>query len=329
MTAERRRINLISTTAIREADPVPWPGGRRDEDAGAEERRKPRTRPGPRVSFCAARAFEALVDQTRLGPRAPGSPGHRAAGRLIRARLEACGLEVHEQRWEVTLGPAPGGRAELCNILARVPGRDRSRTTLLGTHWDTRWIADNERDVAARALPIPGANDGGSGTAVLLELARVLSDRQPEHDVVLAFFDGEDIGDLDGHPFGVGAAHFVAAPEGFLPDEAVIVDMVGGAGMHLNVEVTSLEHSPASRALFERLFAIGRARRLSPFEGGRRIRVWSDQKPFHDAGIAAALLIDLDYPWWHTHDDTVEHCSPRSLGAVGTVLEAWVRGREA
>lgn len=329
MKTERKRINLLGSSAIGKPVYAPYPPRRRDEDAGAEERRRPRTRPGPRVSFSAARAFEALVTQTALGPRAPGSPGHRSAGRLIHARLEACGLEVHEQRWEVPLLPAPGGRAELRNLLARVPGRNRSRTTLLGTHWDTRWIADNERDTALRVLPIPGANDGASGTAVLLELAKVLSDRQPEHDVVLAFFDGEDIGGLDGHPFGVGAAHFVAAPEGFAPDEAVIIDMVGGAGMRLNVEMNSLEHGPASRALFERLFAIGRVRRLPPFVSGRQLRVWSDQKPFHVADIPAALLIDIDYPWWHTHDDTVEHCSPRSLGAVGTVLEAHVRGREA
>lgn len=280
------------------------------------------------MAFSAARAFEALVIQASLGPRAPGSPGHRAAAFLIRAHLEACGLEVHEQRWEVPLQPAPGWRAELRNILTRVPGRDRSRTLLLGTHWDTRWYADRESDTASRVFPIPGANDGASGTAVLLELAEVLADQPPAHDVVLAFFDGEDIGDIDGHPFGVGSARFVAGADGFMPDAAVIVDMVGGAGMRLNVEGTSLEHDPASRELFLRLFALGQARRLAPFEGGRCARVWSDQRPFHEAGIPAALLIDIDYQWWHTHDDTVEHCSPDSLGAVGAVLEALVRGRE-
>ena len=282
--------------------------------------------------FSGDRAYRLLQAQTDLGVRAPGTPGHEAVVQLIRTTQEALGLEVTEQRWQVPCGRAPGGVAGLTNLLATIlpaergPGAHEARRILLGTHYDTRWIADREPDPDARARPILGANDGGSGTAILLELARVLCERPPRQEVVLAFFDGEDLGDLDGHPFAVGSAHFAANPGSFAPDEVIALDMVGGAGMRLNLEGNSLMASAGGRTLFQRLFALGRSMGLPPFFDGALRWIWSDHGPFLEQGIPAVLLIDIDYPWWHTQGDRPEHCSAASLEAVGRVLEAHLAG---
>ncbi|MBM4318984.1 MAG: hypothetical protein FJ125_03270, partial [Deltaproteobacteria bacterium] len=101
--------------------------------------------------FCGDRAFEHLLAQTALGVRAPGTAGHEAAVALIRRELSALGLAVHEQRWQVPLFRAPGNVAQLTNLLVCIPGqRSGKKRTLLGTHYDTRWIADREQDPVLR-----------------------------------------------------------------------------------------------------------------------------------------------------------------------------------
>jgi len=276
--------------------------------------------------FCGDRALGWLLAQVGLGVRAPGSPGHRAAQGLIGDELRRHGLQVHEQRWDVPVGRAPGGRAELCNLWARVPGRSRGPTTLLTTHWDTRWIADRDPDPALRQRPILGANDGGSGTAVQLELARLWTLRPPRYDVLLAFADGEDLGDLDGHSFATGSARMVSQADGPRPDRVIALDMVGGRDMRLNLELNSLLASAESGRMLQELFALGVQQGLAAFRAPQPRTVWSDHGPWLEAGVPAVLLIDIDYPQWHTQADTPEHCCASSLAAVGQVLASYLGG---
>lgn len=280
----------------------------------------------PLERFCGERAFHWLLAQTGLGVRAPGTPGHRAAQALITEVLGQQGLEVQGQRWQVPVSRAPGGHAELHNLWARVPGRRPGPSTLITTHYDTRWIADRDPDPGERERPIVGANDGGSGTAVQLELARLWTVRPPLHDVLLAFADGEDLGDLDGHAFASGSAHMVSAPDGPRPARVIALDMVGGRGMRLNLELNSLLANEASGRLFQELFVTGQGLGLSPFFGGQPRTVWSDHGPWLEAGVPAVLLIDIDYPQWHTQADTAEHCCSASLAAVGHALAVYLGG---
>ncbi len=278
------------------------------------------------MEFSGGRAFDLLQAQVDLGIRAPGSPGHAAVQAWLAQQLRALGLAVDEQRFSVPLTLAPAGAVELCNLRVRIPGRSPGPCTLLATHYDSRWIADREPDPARRGEPILGANDGGSGTAVQLELARRFCESPPLHDVILAFCDGEDLGDIEGHPFALGSRRLVSDPGPFWPDQVIALDMVGGEGMRLNLELNSLSASPASRRLFVRLFALGQALHLEPFSGGDPRWIWSDHGPWLEAEVPAALLIDIDYPQWHTLSDLPEHCSAASLAAVGQVLERYLCG---
>lgn len=272
------------------------------------------------VEFSGEATLKLIERQVALGIRAPGTPGHEALVALLERRLAALGLEVGLQRWQVPLSLAPGGEATLTNVLVRIKGREPGPTTLVSTHYDTRWIADNEEDPALRGRPIPGANDGGSGTAVQLELARVLCEAPPLHDVVLGFMDGEDLGDIEGHAFAAGSAQMAADPGDFAPDEVVALDMVGGSQMQLNIELNSIYNSERGQEMFSELFSLGRTMGLAPFFGGTVRVIRSDHYPWIEAGLPAVLLIDIDYPHWHTHGDLPGACSASSLEAVGRVL---------
>ncbi len=276
------------------------------------------------MGFSGERAFSDLERQVDLGIRAPGTEGHEAVLELYEAALSAAGLDAKRQRWEVSLSKIPSGKATLTNLLCRVPGRGRGPTTLVSSHYDSRWIADNDPDPALVDQPIPGANDGGSGTSVMLELARVWSEHPPAGDVILGFMDGEDLGDIDGHPFAVGSRQLVREAGDLWPDRVIALDMVGGAEMRLNLEVNSLLSSREGAGIFFDLFLLGRSLELSPFFGGGPHSIYSDHGPWLEAGVPAVLLIDIEYPQWHTHQDLPAHCSSSSLEAVGRVLEEYL-----
>jgi len=273
--------------------------------------------------FSGERALSFLTRQVELGIRAPGTPGHEAAVDLFAQELITLELDAHRQRWAVPLSKVPSGQVMLTNLLCRIPGGD-GPTTLVSSHYDSRWIADNDEDPALVDRPIPGANDGGSGSAVMLELARCLVARPPAGDVILGFMDGEDLGHIDDHPFAVGSRKLVEEPGEYLPDRVISLDMVGGEGMRLNLELNSLMVSEEGAAIFLELFSLGRALDLRPFAGGNPHTIYSDHGPWLEAGVPAVLLIDIEYPQWHTHQDLPEHCSAESLEAVGLVLERYL-----
>lgn len=290
--------------------------------------------PPPRA-FSAARAWAGLEAFAAVGPSPPGTEAHEHVVSWIRSSLAALGLEVVQDRWRVPCARSrcpcgePPGQATLTNLLVRIPGRGRDaarRPTLVGTHFDTRWIADRDPDPARRDAPIPGVNDGGSGTAVQLELARVLLDHPPKRDVLLAFFDGEDLGDLDGHAFATGSRRAAGAGGPWEPAAVIALDMVGGRDARFNAELNSLLSSAGSRLLLQGLFRAGQRLGHPHFTGGTARVVYSDQGPYLERGLPAALLIDIDYPPWHTHGDTIEACAPETLQAVGEVLEVVLRG---
>jgi Zn-dependent M28 family amino/carboxypeptidase len=260
--------------------------------------------------FDGARAYADLKTQVDFGPRIPGSEGHARTRAWIRSQLVAAG-------WTVTVQTSTQMGHPVANLVAA--RGDRPPEILLGAHYDTRILADQDPDASLRAQPVPGANDGGSGVAVLLELARTLPADTPP--VWLVFFDAEDNGRIDGWDWLLGSRAFVAANP-VTPRAVVVLDMIGDSDLNLYFEQNS---DPALR---EQIWAV--AARLG-YDGAFIARpkhsLLDDHIPFLEAGIPAVDIIDFDYPYWHTTQDTVDKTSAESLGVVGSTLQAWIIGQ--
>jgi hypothetical protein len=293
----------------------PGDGARAEAGVGAvreiavEDRRAP--------GFDAASAFGLLERQVAFGPRAPGSPGHAAQLEWMTSYLEARADTVWRQAFEHA-GPE-GETLSLSNVFARFRPELRDRV-LLVAHWDTRPTADEDPDPALRDRPIPGANDGASGVAVLLQLADMFAADPPPIGVDLLLVDGEDY--APGHMY-LGATHFATrGAVGYAPLYGVVVDMVADRSPRFPQEGYSRRDAPE---VVSRIWTM--AARLGysghfPVTPG--IFITDDHVPLNEAGIRTANIIDFDYgpgnAYWHTHEDRLENVGPEGLEAVGTVL---------
>ena len=287
----------------------------------------PDVAPNPRVPPHGAAILKLVEDQVALGPRVPGSEAHATLGRMLRERLEASGAEVTVQEFSLAFR----GRELACrNIVGAFRSRrPRGGPLLLGTHYDCRFRADREPDASRREQPIPGANDGGSGTAVFLHMLPGLAAEDLARDVLVAFVDAEDLGAIDGLEFALGSEWLAAHPlPGLAPSEAVVLDMVGGRDMVLDIDAHILSSEP-SRRLTSELFRIGMDRGWTPFAGDKKDRlkyIISDHTPFARRRIPSCILIDIDYPEWHTQSDLPAAMSADSLAVIEEALWLFLRG---
>lgn len=265
------------------------------------------------ATFDGERAYEHVLAQMEFGPRYVGSEGWQQVGDYIAAELERQGWAVEEQTFtfaDTTIRNIVGVRGD-------------GPSVLFGAHYDSRRWADSDPDPQRRRDPVPGANDGASGVAVLLELARVLGQEELDLEVRLAFFDAEDNGRIDNWPWSVGAGHmaFSMDPAEF-PEYVVVVDMVGDADQQLFYEQFS--DPDLNQVLWDLAAELGYGDVFSPTV---RHALIDDHRPFLDQGIPAVDIIDFDYPYWHTVADTADKVSPQSLERVGRLLEELVRRR--
>lgn len=267
------------------------------------------------IVFDEQKAWTLLTILASRGKRPPGTREHQEGIRYLHKLMEDACAETWLQPFSLKFR---GKVIDCANICGLIYGMDTSSTVLVGSHFDTRWIADNEKNTAKRNLPIPGVNDGTSGVVIILELARVLKQEKPETNILFILFDAEDIGNIDGYTFGFGADFFAQHGE-IKPDLVIALDMVGGENMHLTVDLHSFTHHK-SRKAFGRLFEIGRDLGYPCFFDNKTSLIISDHYPFLKRKIPALILIDIDYPQWHTHSDTIDHCSRDSLKYIGDVL---------
>lgn len=247
------------------------------------------------ASFDEKRAFSLLREQVELGPRPAGSAASRKLARRLRALL-------------------PNGRFQavpdgLRNVIGVVPGRNSKRTIVVGAHYDTKDLPG-----------FVGANDGASGTAVVVELARMLRPRQLNPTFVFVLFDGEEsprgVPDTEFERYGLRGSK--VAGRAFKNAEAMILlDFVGDKDLSIPREANS------NRRLWAKLRqAAARTGNGRTFPPGTSGGVIDDHAPFLRRGIPAIDLIDFDFPCWHRRCDDLSAVSPRSLDSVGeTVLE--------
>ena len=259
------------------------------------------------VHFDATRAMNDAATQLAFGPRLPGSEAHRQTVEYILNELELVGWQVEIQEGEVLGHP-------IRNIIAR-----RGQGTpwyILGSHYDSRMLADHDPDPAKQSQPVPGANDGAATTAILLELARVLpSDLNKQ--VWLVFFDAEDQGNIPGWDWILGSRYFAENLLG-RPDGVVVVDMVGDADLQIYYEQNS------TQSLSYSIWNVAIRAGFSQFIQQEKFSLIDDHIPFLQRNIPATDLIDFDYPYYHTTEDDLEKISEESLYAVGETLRLWL-----
>ncbi len=298
-----RKVRAADTTEQAAAPAAP---GAEEVAGGATTASPPR--------FDADSAWVDLERQLAFGPRVPGSAAHRACADWLAAELRRAGGRVERDAFTYT--DPDGTEWPLVNILGRF-GPDGDDRLLLVAHWDTRPWADRDPDPDRRDSPIPGANDGASGVAVLLEVARALGSVAPPGGVDILLTDGEDLG-RPGHQegFARGAARFAARGVARYR-RALVIDMIGDADLRIPVEGYSRRDAPE---VVDWVWA--RAMDLEPgvFTTEPGPFIYDDHVPLLEAGLPAADLIDFDYPPWHTTADDLSAVSPASLGAVGRVL---------
>jgi len=192
--------------------------------------------------FNGEKAFQWILRQTELGPRNPGSEGHQKCLNLLKKTLENYGASVQLQPF-IFYDAKNSQTFTLTNIIGSFYPENASRI-LLCAHWDTRPYADKDKPENINK-PILGANDGASGVAVLLEMARLLSVHNPPVGVDIVFFDGEDYGEegnLD--YYCLGSRYFVQNNNQFFPHFAILLDMVGDAQLQLPIEGYSQNYAP-------------------------------------------------------------------------------------
>jgi glutaminyl-peptide cyclotransferase len=267
----------------------------------------PEPSPTP-VGFNAERAFADVEYQVSLGPRLPGSEAHAHAVEWMVAELEAYGWQTEVQEAEMLGHP-------IRNVIGK--RGSGSQWIVLGAHYDSRFWADEDPDPANHFEPVPGANDGASGVAVLLELARVLPD-ELDKEVWLVFFDAEDQGRIPEWDWILGSRAFVDSLE-TLPDIALVIDMIGDADLNIYKERNS--DPEITKQLWSIAADLGYAEQFIP---EYKYTMLDDHIPFIERGIPSVLIIDFDYPYWHTLEDTPDKVSPQSLRAVGETVLEWL-----
>ena len=257
--------------------------------------------------------MQHLNRQLENGPRLPGSDSHEKTKDYITSMLATFEWTVIEQDWMI-------GEIEFTNIIAYDDSCKNDERILIGAHYDNRIYADHDLDIEKRFEPVQGANDGASGVAVLLDLARLLQ-RDTKCNAALVFFDAEDNGGIEDYDWIMGSRYFVDTIEEmpFVVSKAVIVDMIGDADLNIYYE----RHSNV--VIREEIWL--EAENLgynTTFIQEEKHSILDDHIPFIESEIPAVDIIDFDYPYWHTTNDTIENVSIESLKIVIDVVNSWL-----
>jgi glutaminyl-peptide cyclotransferase len=256
--------------------------------------------------FSGDKALAHVQNLVDLGPRPPGSDAIVRARAYIEEQLESCGWNVSEQAFT---DQTPRGETQFVNLIARFGGAPKP-VFLLCSHYDTK-IFDT--------FPFVGANDGGSSTGLLLELARVLAlEPRLAEKIELVFFDGEEAVENFNETDGIyGSRHFArelgqsASAKSFRA--GILFDMVGDRSL----DITLPPNSPAK--ITADILAAAEALNVRNYFTYFDQDITDDHTPLNAIGIPVVDLIDFHYPPWHTAEDTMDKLSPQSLQIVGSV----------
>jgi glutaminyl-peptide cyclotransferase len=277
-------------------------------------------------------AFKELVKEVDFGPRICGTIGHENAKEYLTAELKLYADLVSEEQFDYRDRHDTTKIYKGTNIVASFNTSENvTKRILLCAHWDSRPFADNDPDSSRHKLPVPAANDGGSGVAVLLEMARLFSISRPDVGIDIVFFDLEDIGDVTGegsskNPFGIGSSIFVKTNPDYRPEYGILIDMVGDKNLRIPKEAYSLTYA---KNVVDKVWAAASKVGSTAFLNENGGAILDDHIDFLKRSIPVIDLIQTPFPEsWHTVNDTPDKCSSASLQQVGNVLVEVVYGEK-
>jgi len=276
------------------------------------------------IPFDGDSAYKYLEALCAIGPRPSGSKGMAAQQELIVKHFTDLGASVQKQTFKVR-HPLDGSAVEMSNIIVSWNPEAKTRY-LVCTHYDTRPFPD--RDPTNPKGTFVGANDGGSSSAILMELGRHMHLLRGKNGVDFIYFDGEELVFNENDPYFYGSKHFAQEyrmqPPTHRYRQGLLLDMVGDANLVIRQEGNSVR---MARYVVGDVW--GAAKRLGVDEFDQKVMgptVSDDHLPLNEtAKIPTADLIDFDYPYWHTEQDTPDKCSAASLEKVGKVTYEWLR----
>jgi glutaminyl-peptide cyclotransferase len=280
-----------------------------------------REKPRPPREFDGQTALGYIQSQVGFGPRVPGTDAHARMANWLDSLLRQRADTVVVQEW--THKTVAGKSLPLKNFVARFRPSAEKRILLLA-HWDSRPVADSPQSQDS-TRPVLGANDGGSGVALLLGVTDVLKRAPPAIGVDLLFVDGEDYGDFTKTPNDVliGSRYYAAYQVGGPPLYAVLFDLIGDKDLQIYQEGNSLVGAPeVVELVWETAKDLGYG---GYFISSPRHTLIDDHLELQKAGIRAIDVVDFDYPAWHTTFDTIDKVSAASLQVVGDVALALIR----
>jgi hypothetical protein len=277
------------------------------------------------VPFDGKRAIAYLVSICEIGPRMSGTPEMRKQQALIRKHFEALGATVTEQNFKAKQVSRKNSVDMTNMVISWNP--ERKRRVILCSHYDTRPIADQEKDPRKWREKFVSANDGGSGVAFLMELGNHMKDLKLNVGVDFVFFDGEEyIWEPRRDEYFFGSKHFAQNWRKMKPrpdyTAAVLLDMIAGEGAKFPVEGHSWERA---RPLAQEIWKVARELKSPMFLAELGERVLDDHLALQNVGIPAIDIIDFSYPHWHLLSDTPENCSAESMAEVARVLTTWIQ----
>lgn len=281
-------------------------------------------------------AYFFIEKQVSFGPRVPNTEGHRECKNWLIDKFQSYGLTVTEQPFQAKAytGKTLNGVNIIAQYKPEVPKR-----ILLAAHWDSRHIADSPLNAERSNEPIPGADDGGSGVGVLLEIARQLQATPADIGVDFVLFDAEDHGnDSDVNPdpesWCLGSQYWSRnlIPPGYQPKYGILLDMVGASGTRFPKEEVSMTFAPQ---VMNKVWNLGQSLGYTNYFVNEKAGPVTDDHYFVNV-IAKIPMIDIiGKPantqtgfgaHWHTHNDNMDVIDVRTLRAVGqTMLEVIYR----
>ncbi len=301
------------------AEQPPKPKG----DAFAADREEP-VKP---VAFDPKRSMDYLEALCKIGPRISGSDGMKKQQEMLEKHFKDRGGKITWQRFTAAQRSDPRRRkVEMANLIVSWHP-ENERRVILCSHYDTRPIADQERDGRDWHKPFLSANDGGSGVALLMELANHMKDTKTNLGVDFVFFDGEEYVFERDDEYFFGSKHFgheyrKSRGKPYY-GAAILLDMVGGKKPHFPVDPYSWEHAST---LVRTIWGIAGELKCSAFDSESiGASMLDDHVPLNQNGIPAIDIIDSKYPHWHTLADKPENCSGESMEQVAKVLSVWLQ----